>query len=266
MQPQKLLPPAATIPTSEEWCAYYEANARERLEIPWEQGACITEAEREAIAASLAAWQLGETSDGAHLLASAENYARRIGDPRYVDVIALFIKEEQRHGAELGRFLDLAGIPRLKRNWGDTLFRTLRYALPTMEVWTTPVIMVETLAMVYYRAIQKATGSPVLRQLCRQILRDEVRHIRFQYERLAILHRGRAPGLRSLTYLVHRVLYCLPVVLVWIGHHRALRAGGHGFRSYWRDAWARMNYSWVRMRPERYGWDRAGCGTIPIHE
>ncbi len=64
-----------------------------------------------------------------------------------------------------------------------------------MEIWTTPVIMVETLALVYYKAIQKATNSPVLRQLCQQILRDEVKHIRFQYERLAILHRNRPTSL-----------------------------------------------------------------------
>ena len=66
----------------------------------------------------------------------------------------------------LGRFLDLAQIPCLQRNWGDTLFRKIRYAIPTMEIWTTPVIMVETLALVYYKAIQKATNSPVLKQLC----------------------------------------------------------------------------------------------------
>lgn len=35
-----------------------------------------------------------------------------------------------------------------------------------MEIWTTSVIMVETLALVYYKAIEKATNSPVLNQLC----------------------------------------------------------------------------------------------------
>ncbi|MDF5709615.1 MAG: hypothetical protein PUP90_18620 [Nostoc sp. S4] len=92
---------------------------------------------------------MGETSDGLHLLAASKNYAQAIQDFKYIDVIELFIKEEQRHGGDLGRFLDLAGIPRLQRNWGDTLFRKIRYAIPTMEIWTTPVIMVETLALVY---------------------------------------------------------------------------------------------------------------------
>lgn len=254
MNPHKLLPTLSSITTSDQWYTYYEANAKFQLEIPWQRGAEITENERNAIAASLAAWQLGETSDGSHLLAAAKNYAQRINDPKYVDVIKLFIKEEQRHGGDLGRFLDLAQIPRLKRNWGDTLFRTLRYAIPTMEIWTTPVIMVETLALVYYKAIQKATNSPVLQQLCQQILRDEVKHIRFQYERLAILHQKRPVWLRQLTYLLQKILFCIPVTLIWIGHYRALIAGGYTFRSYWRDAWVKMNFSWERMKPQRYQW------------
>ncbi|BDI15780.1 hypothetical protein ANSO36C_15820 [Nostoc cf. commune SO-36] len=202
MNPHKLLPTLSSITTSDEWYTYYKANAEFQLEIPWKHGAGITEDEQNAIADSLAAWQLGETSDGLHLLAAAKNYAQRIKDPKYVDVIELFIKEEQRHGGDLGRFLDLAQIPRLQRNWGDTLFRKIRYAIPTMEIWTTPVIMVETVALVYYKAIQNATNSPVLKQLCQQILRDEVKHIRFQYERLAVIHKNRPALLRKLTYLI----------------------------------------------------------------
>ncbi len=64
------------------------------------------------IADSLRAWQLGETSDGLHLLAASKNYAQAIQDFKYINVIQLFIKKEQRHGGDLGRFLDLAEIPR----------------------------------------------------------------------------------------------------------------------------------------------------------
>ncbi len=225
----------------------------DRLPIPWERGAEVTDSERAAIGASLAAWQLGETSDGSHLLAAARNYAARIGDPLYVEAVSLFIKEEQRHGSELGRFLDLAGVPRLSRNWGDSLFRTVRYLMPTMEVWTPPVVMVETLAMVYYNAVRQATGSVVLQTLCRQILRDEVKHLRFQCERLAILLRARPKMVREVSYLFMQVFFAAVAVLVWAGHQKVFRKAGHTFGSYWREAWARMNYGWERIRPERYG-------------
>jgi hypothetical protein len=252
-QPNHLLPPSPCIASSLDWCRYYERNDKDRLQIPWERGGEITDAERDAISASLAAWQLGETSEGTHLLAAARNYATRIGDSLYVEAVTLFIREEQRHGSEIGRFLDLAGVPRLRKNWGDSLFRGVRYFMPTMEVWTTPVVMVETLAMVYYNSVRKATGSAVLQTLCRQILRDEVKHLRFQCERLAILLSAHPKPVREILYRFMQVCFAIVATLVWMGHRKVFRAGGHTFRTYWREAWARMNYGWERVRPERYG-------------
>lgn len=231
--PHHLLPPSPCIASSLNWCRYYERNDTDRMVIPWERGAEITDAERDAIGASLAAWQLGETSDGTHLLAAARNYAARIGDSLYVEAVTLFIREEQRHGNEIGRFLDMAGIPRLRKNWGDSLFRGVRYFLPTMEIWTTPVVMVETLAMVYYNSIRKATGSPVLQTLCRQILRDEVQHLRFQCERLAILLSRHPKIVREMLYVGMWGFFAIVAILVWLGHHKVFRAGGHTFGSYW---------------------------------
>lgn len=153
-----------------EWYAYYTVNAEFQLKIPWELGAEVTKEEVKAIASSLAAWQLGETSDGSHLLAAAKEYARTINDLQFVDVVQLFIQEEQRHGNTLGRFLDLAGVPRIHQNWGDTAFRWVRYSVPSMEIWVIPVIMVETIALIYYKAIAKATKSTVLQQFQIQIL------------------------------------------------------------------------------------------------
>lgn len=230
--------------TSEEWRDYFVANAKRQIAIPWHLGARATANELAEISDSLKGWQLGETSDGSHLLAAATNYAKKVGDPMFVEAVRLFIKEEQRHGRDLGRFLDLAGVPRAKSDWGDRLFRAMRYSVPSMEVWATPVVMVETHALVYYNAIRRATRSPVLRGICRQILRDEVAHIQFQCERLAILQSRRPRYLRLLTRLAHYVLFTGVTLAVWAGHRRAYRAGGIGFGRYWRTVWARMNLAW----------------------
>ncbi|HEY7155060.1 MAG TPA: ferritin-like domain-containing protein [Gemmataceae bacterium] len=248
--------PQARQRTTAAWLAYVRRNAASGRAIPWERGADVTDAELAAIARSLQAWQLGETSEGRHLRAAAACYAERVGDADYPEAIDLFIREEQRHGELLGRFLDLAGVGRLKSDWGDRLFRAARYCLTNMEAWTTPVVMVETLAMIYYNAIRLATGSRVLRTICTQILADEVPHVRFQCERLAQLlcHR---PWLGfQLTMLAQRLGFLLVVLLVWLGHRRALRAGGYGWRHYWRAAWAKMNAAWRLMDPRRYTWDR----------
>ncbi len=243
------------VKSSRQWCEHYQDNAASLLTIPWERGAEISDDEKSAIARSLQAWQLGETSDGRHLVAAARRYAEAQRDPVFLAAVRLFIKEEQRHGRHLGRFLDLAGIPRIRKNWGDTIFRALRYGLPNMEIWVTVVIAVESLALTYYGAIYQATRSPLLRAICRQILRDEVAHLRFQAERLAILHRQRPRWLLSLTYRLQRLLFAGTAMAVWIDHRRALRAGGYRFARYWRTVWTHMEANWLRMRPERYHWD-----------
>ena len=249
---------------SAEWVAYFERNAANRRPVPWDAGAAVTDAELTAIAASLRGWQLGETSDGSHLLAAARHYAESVGDPEFVEAVRLFITEEQRHGRDLGRFLDLAGVARARSDWGDRLFRAIRYAWPRMEVWATPVVMVETHAMVYYNALRRATNSPVLRAVCGQILADEVPHIRFQCERLAVLHRGRPRWLLGLTMVLHRAAFAGITLAVWAGHRRALRAGGYGFRRFWRAAWAKMGVAWRDMSPAAYSWAEEPAGRYAV--
>ncbi|MFO0843589.1 MAG: ferritin-like domain-containing protein [Gemmataceae bacterium] len=238
--------------TSSEWVDYFSANAARAWGVPWHKGAGVTREELGAITRSLQAWQLGETSDGSHLRAAAVRYARRVGDPAYSKAVELFIREEQRHGEMLGRFLDLAEAGRIKADWGDRLFRAARYCLADIEVWTTPVVMVETLALIYYNAIRRATRSPVLGAICTRILADEVPHLRFQCERLATIFRGRSRAFLWLTMLAHRVGFLVVMVLVWVGHRDALRAGGYGWRRYWRTSWDRMAASWRQMAPARY--------------
>ncbi len=153
-----------------------------------------------------------------------------------------------------GNFLDLAGVGRVSADWGDSLFRVARYCIPNMEVWTTPVVMVETLAMIYYNAIRRATSSRVLQAICKQILEDEVPHVRFQCERMAILLRHRSRPWYQLTLLAQRVFFLVIVLLVWMGHRQAPRAGGYNWNHYRSAAWAKMGAAWRRMDPRRYTW------------
>src|SRR5436190_6526546 len=189
--------------TSQEWVEHFHVSERTERRFAWEKGAQITPAELAEIRDSLSAWQLGETSDGSHLMAASRLYAAKVRDPQFIEAIRLFIREEQRHGENLGRFLDLAGVARARKDWGDSLFRAVRYSISSMEVSVTPVVMVETHALVYYNAIRLATKSPLLRDICAQILIDEVPHIRFQCQRIAILHRHRPAWLRRIVLALH---------------------------------------------------------------
>jgi hypothetical protein len=240
--------------TSAQWLDYFQRNAANRRPIPWDQGASASEEELAAVGRSLQAWQLGESSDGNHLRAAAARYADVSGDWRFPEVAELFIREEQGHSEMMGRFLDLAGLGRVRRDWGDRAFRALRHWRCDLESWTTPVIVAEVLALVYFDALRRATASAVLRAICTQILADEVAHIRFQTERFAMLFRGRAPLRRRLALGGQKVLFLGTALAVWSGHRKALRAGGYGWRRFWQSAWHHMNQAWARMDPDRYEW------------
>jgi hypothetical protein len=200
------------------------------------------------------------------LRAAAVKYAERIGDADFVHAIELFIREEQCHGEMLGKFLDLAGVGRVAANWGDSLFRAARYCLSNMEIWTTPVLMVETLALVYYNAIRRATRSTVLRNICGRILADEIPHLRFQCERLAIIICQRPRWALRLTLLAHRVGFLFVAVLVWVGHRRALRAGGYCWWGYWRAAWNRIEACWKLVDWPHKGPDRQHNDALSVHK
>src|SRR4051812_48536699 len=110
--------------SSAQWLDYFHDNALNLLELPWDAGAQITPpgppgaggaqipaGEREAIAASVQEFQLGESSEGRNLISAARRYAEQSGDAAYLHGLLLFIAEEHRHARDLGRFLDLAGVP-----------------------------------------------------------------------------------------------------------------------------------------------------------
>lgn len=253
--------------TSAQWCYYYHRNTERLLRLPWGRGAELTEAERNAVAASLQDFQLGESSEGRNLLRRAEQYAEHADDPEYIEAMQLFVREEQRHARLLGRFLHLAGIEPLKRSRLDTAFRLLR-RLAGLVLSITVLLTAETIGKVYYRALRRATGSALLRRICDQLLRDEVRHMRFHAERLAIVRRGHARWRTWLAHGLHRVLFGGTCLLVWIKHRRALRAGGLGLAGFWRACWQEMRGVSKIMDPHGYRWagQRTPCEVPVVYE
>ena len=226
---------STVIRTSGYWRAYFESNARSLRPIPWRAGPELTLAERQAIAASVQGFQRGESSTGSRLLGYARRYARRSGDVEYVLALQLFIAEEQRHARDLGRFLELAGIPLTRSNPLDRVFRLMRHTLGTLEVAISVLLTAEIVAKVYYRALGRATGSTVLRALCDQILHDERQHVVFQSEQLGKLQSSRGAVWLFATNVVRRLLFHGTCVVVWLCHRRALRQGRLSFARFWRD-------------------------------
>lgn len=224
--------------TSAEWKRYFESNLRALLKVPWDLGAELTPEERQAIASSVQDFQAGESSEGRHLLRYAQKHAEQISDPVYVDAIRLFIAEEQRHGRDLGRFLQLNGIPLVKTTFTDRVFRWLRQLFGGLEISVSVLVTAEMIAKVYYSALKEATQSAILRTLCEQILRDEVRHVEFHTERLSILRADRNYVLLKCTMAIQRFLFFGTCLVVWPFHAQTFTRGGYDFARYWRHNWA----------------------------
>jgi hypothetical protein len=219
--------------TSQQWYEHYRQNLQV-LRIDWSLQPAITKKERESILASLQAWQLGETSEGKNLLHASRLYAAGIGDSYYPKAVELFIREEQKHGNNLGKYLDAIGEPRIKKDWGDSLFRRIRYFNASMELWTLAVITVESTAQIFYQSLKDATGCRLLQQICTDILIDEAAHIDFQRERFVIIFKNKNAFSRFFSYYFYRLFFFSTILVVWFAHKKAFRAGGNDFGKYWK--------------------------------
>ncbi|SIT34706.1 hypothetical protein SAMN05421788_11857 [Filimonas lacunae] len=217
--------------TTEQWITHFQNNALQQR-VNWKQQPVLSAIEKDTIGRSLQAWQLGETSDGSHLLKAATAYATKFNDPAYVEAVKLFIKEEQKHGNNLGTYLDRIGVPRVKKDWGDTLFRKIRYLNSNIELWTLAVITVESTAQLFYQSMRDATGCALLKQVCSDILIDEAYHIDFQTERLRNLFRSKTPFWRAVSRWLYYPFFFSTAIVVWLGHRKLLTAGGNTFEKY----------------------------------
>jgi hypothetical protein len=204
------------------WFEYFQNNVWPAM--PWADPYRLSPEETAAVAHSIQQFQLGEGSEGNAFIQRARLFASASGDPEFVPTLQLFIKEEQRHSSNLGRFMDLHGIPHLKKHWLDQIFRRMR-CLAALELIVTVLVTAEIVAVPYYRALHNATRSPLLRALCRQILLDEAAHLQYQAATLGRLRSGRSAIRRALTELFHAFLLNGTVLAVWMEHRRVFLRG-----------------------------------------
>jgi len=217
--------------SSTQWINYFRENASIKR-IDWTLKPNLTDKEKNNIMKSLKAWQLGETSEGKHLIHASEKYARAINDNEYLIAVKLFIKEEQKHGNNLGIYLDLIEEKRIKKDWGDTLFRKIRYFNTNMELWTIAVITVESAAQIFYQALKDATNCTLLKQICTDILIDEAAHITFQRERLYIIFNQKNAFSKWIAYHAYSCFFICTSIVVWLAHQTLFKAGKLNFYRY----------------------------------
>lgn len=219
--------------TSAYWHYHFKQNLKKQR-VDWSLSPSLSLEQKEAILYSLKAWQLGETSDGRHLMAATIKYAKKQNDPDYPKAVQLFIYEEQKHGNNLGEYIDRLGEQRSKKDWGDTIFRKVRYLNTSMELWTITVIIVESAAQVFYKALHDATDCKLLRSICHDILLDEAHHIKFQNERMHHIFERKSFYNKAFSVTWYCLLFFGAIHAIWFGHRKAFKAGGVSKREFMR--------------------------------
>lgn len=213
------------------WLSTFRQNLADPDGIPWHLTDHLTPEEIHAITPSIQQFQLGENSEGRRLIARAKEWTARYGMPELVPTLELFIREEQRHSAWLAAFMDRHHIPRTTHHWIDGAFRTIRN-LAGLELSLRILSTAEVIAVPYYTALGRATGSPLLRALCDRILEDEDRHLAFQAGNFARFDANRSAAAAAAVRESHRTFAVNTVLIVWFSHGDVLRRGGYGFRAF----------------------------------
>lgn len=214
------------------WIHYFHHNNWSAVNLCPPGAATLSAHERELLGTSLQQFQLGEGSDGLGLMRRANEFSRLHGIDSLPDAMQRFIREEQRHSAVLGLFLDRESIPRLNHHWVDHVFRRIRN-LAGFELMLTVLVTAEFIAIPYYTAIHDATKSECLRRIARRILNDEAQHLEFQADNLALCAADRGDFGRLLTIAVQWLVLSLASALVYSMHARLFRKAGFSPLRFW---------------------------------
>jgi hypothetical protein len=210
----------------EYWIRHFRENrlCHAAVKIP-DDPVTLPEETRRALARSLAVFQLGESGGGTRI----RRYARAVADEQamagYQEAVTAFIAEEQSHSEMLGRLVRRLGGSLLEKQWTNSVFRRLR-GFASLEITIQLLLTAELVAEVYYAMLLLRVEDAGVRNVCRQIVRDEVRHLEFQREFLARRLAGWTPAWNWLWRLQFRVAHSIVVRVVAMDHADCLRVCG----------------------------------------
>ncbi|MFE3699958.1 ferritin-like domain-containing protein [Nocardia tengchongensis] len=170
---------------------------------------------------SIQRFQVGESGDGAHLIAKAD----AAGDPVYAAAVRLFVAEERNHARLLLNLPRAAGEKPISGHWTDAIFVWLRRGLG-LRLELMVLSVAEVIAVPYYRALRDGARDPLTTRTAALILADEQRHIPFHTHRLRLAFAATPPVLRPLIRATWWAILYAAILVVLLDHGPALRQLG----------------------------------------
>ncbi|MBB5039265.1 ferritin-like domain-containing protein [Prosthecobacter dejongeii] len=213
------------------WIHHFQTNAAVHDQLLFEEPSSLPESIREPLVHSLAIFQLGESGGGTRLRRYAREVAPLENFRGYQRAIDLFVCEEQAHARLLGRLVDHLKGSLLQKQWTNSIFRRLRF-LVNLEFAIQVLLTAELVAEVYYGSLYLRVPDAAVKAACRQILRDEMKHLEFQRQFLAERVATFTPVGRYLWRCQFQVIHALTTRVVAWDHRQCLKALGMSFSGF----------------------------------
>ncbi|HEY6457444.1 MAG TPA: hypothetical protein VIY90_19375 [Steroidobacteraceae bacterium] len=228
------------------WLAHFRSQAAHPRRVPTTLDDTLTGRERRLIAQSIATFQLGENSPGAHLRAAVRHH-RGSPDPHVLtEIFDLLIAEAQRHASLLGAFMQDHEIPRRERACTDQALRAL-CRRGGLEARLRILVSAQIIGIVYYRALEGVTDCRRLQILCRTIAADGLAHVAFESQ-LLLQMRSRRHGIaKLLSSACEQALFSAAALLLFATHRRVLKSAGYAAALFVRDC--RSQYAFYLKWP-----------------
>jgi hypothetical protein len=221
----------------QQWQSYFEeiAKTREAEALVYDERP-LSDAEKDLIGRSLAQFQLGEHSEGHHLIGKISAFAHEWDKPALARIGELLAEEEKRHAGLLGTFMDHHEISRLESHWVDTSFRFIR-RFGGLDLMLTTLLIAVTIATQYYRCLGPATRSPMLKRICVILREEEAAQIHLLNQMVSDIRSNRSPFGVWFRDRTAQVIFSGALLIVWFNHGKIYRRAGIGFKAFWPVNW-----------------------------
>lgn len=176
---------------------------------------------REAVARSLARFEVGESGDGSNL----KRLVAETGDATYGRVIDLFVEEEGSHARWLRALRERFGGEPIDSHWSDAAFVLLRQ-IGGLRREISVLLTAEVVALTYYNVLPLAYDDEALHATCKRILADERGHVTLHRETLSFEFQSMPAPARAAAVLAWRAFVAATAKVVAWDHREVLALAG----------------------------------------
>lgn len=197
-----------------DWVEYFKYNNAHLIPLDYSLNNELNRGQKRLIFPSIKAFQIGEGSDSAHLTSVVKAFAEKSNYTDFPEIMRWFIVEENRHSQMLKAYLETYDEECEKSLWIDNIFRGLR-KLMGIECEVIVLVTAEMIALSYYDALADATDSVLLKDICAQMLHDELMHIVLQSDTLNRISSSRAEFFNTISRVTRKILMSVTSSVVW---------------------------------------------------